>query len=243
MNTTNLLLGTTSLLLVVGFALSFGNFTQNRESDTEKEEVAELRAKLEKMNAEDRAFELARLRSASTPPSYTTTPITPPPVVTPEPEPEPAPISADMQAIIESQQEKIDALESEKADLALEKADLALENTTLEKENEEIFEEKKENQDEQRMAAFRVKNALTMGTVTSADKSNALVIFTPAQSSSFQSGRVLAVRRNTGIIGRIVIDRLDDSGEYVATMRPHGYSPDGYPDIQPGDTIIIDLEG
>jgi len=24
-------------------------------------------------------------------------------------------------------------------------------------------------------------------------------------------------------------------------MKPHGYSPDGYPDIQAGDTIIIDL--
>ncbi len=236
MNTTNLLLGTTSLLLVVGFALSFGNFTQSRSSDSDKEEVAELRAKLAKLDAEERAFEIARLRAMANP-----APILPPvttPTPTPEPtkmvEPEPAPISADMQAIIQSQQEKIDALESEKAELAMDK-------TTLEKENEEIFEEKKENQDEQRMAAFRVKNALTMGTVTSASKENAVVIFTPTQSSNFQPGRILAVRRNTGIIGKIVIDRLDESGEYVATMKPHGYSPDGYPDIQAGDTIIIDL--
>jgi hypothetical protein len=51
------------------------------------------------------------------------------------------------------------------------------------------------------------------------------------------------VRRNTGIIGTIQIDRLAETGEYVATMRPHGYSPDGYPDIQPGDTIIINHKG
>ena len=233
MNTTNILLGMTCILLVVGFAFSFGGFTQSRDSDANKEEVAELRAELEKMDAEDRAFELSRLRAISTP-------YLPPAPVEPIPEPvakvEPAPISPDMEAIIKSQQDKIDALENENADLAVE-------NTTLETENEEIFEEKKENQDEQRMAAFRVKNALTMGTVTSASKSNALVIFTPSGTANFQPGRILAVRRNTGIIGKIEIDRLADSGEYVATMRPHGYSPDGYPDIQPGDTIIIDLEG
>jgi hypothetical protein len=234
MNTTNILLGMTCILLVVGFALSFGDLTQSRSSDASKEEVAELRSELERIDAEDRAFELSRLRAISTP--Y----VEPAPIIEPSLEPvaeaDPAPISPDMEAIIKSQQEKIDALENENADLADE-------NTTLETENEEIFEEKKENQDEQRMAAFRIKNALTMGTVTSASKANALVIFTPSASASFQPGRILAVRRNTGIIGKIEIDRLADSGEYVATMRPHGYSPDGYPDIQPGDTIIIDLEG
>ncbi len=229
MNTTNILLATTSLLLVVGFALSLGNFTQSRASDSDKKEIAELRAKLDQLDAEERAFELARLRAINP-----VSPV-PPPKSMVEPQPEPTPISDDMQAIIQSQQEKIEALETEKEELTVE-------NTTLEKENEEIFEEKKENQDEQRMAAFRVKNALTMGTVTSASKENALVIFTPSQSNNFQPGRILAVRRNTGIIGKIVVDRLDESGDYVATMRPHGYSPDGYPDIQPGDTIIIDLK-
>lgn len=231
MNTTNILLGITSLLLLVGFVLSFGNFSQSRASDSDKEQIAELRAKLEKLDAEERAFELTRLRAIS--PSSTL-----PPSSSLEKnlmaEPEALAISDDMQAIIQSQQEKIDALESEKETLTVE-------NTTLTKENEEIFQEKKENQDEQRIAAFRVKNALTMGTVTSASKENALVIFTPTQSTNFQPGRVLAVRRNTGIVGKIIIDRLDESGDYVATMRPHGYSPDGYPDIQPGDTIIIDL--
>lgn len=239
MNTTNILLAMTCILLVVGFALSFGGLTQSRNSEASKEEIAKLRAELETMDAEDRAFQLTRLRAISPPPAPT--PIAPAPApVTPTPEPvakaEPAPISPDMEAIIKSQQDKIDALENENADLAVE-------NITLETENEEVFEEKKENQDEQRMAAFRVKNALTMGTVTSANKSNALVIFTPSGSANFQPGRILAVRRNTGIIGRIEINRLADSGEYVATMRPHGYSPDGYPDIQPGDTIIIDLKG
>lgn len=231
MNTTNILLGTTSLLLVVGFALSFGGFSKGRESETSKDEIAELRADLAKIDAEDRAFELSRLRAISTPylPPAPVNPI-PLPVATVAPDP----ISADLAAVIKDQQDKIDALEDENEELAVEKNGLKV-------ENEQINAEKKGAQDEQRMAAFRIKNALTMGTVSSASKEYGQVIFTPSASGHFQPGKILAVRRNTGIIGKIQIDRLDDSGDYVASMRPQGYSPDGFPDIQPGDTIIIDL--
>jgi hypothetical protein len=86
--------------------------------------------------------------------------------------------------------------------------------------------------------------AMDMGTVKSANKEQAIVIYEPsANAPSFQPSRILAIRRNTGIIGTIVIERLDASGQYIATMRPHGYSPDGYPDIQPGDTVIVDPNG
>ena len=94
------------------------------------------------------------------------------------------------------------------------------------------------------MAAKKVQMAMDMGTVKSANKEQAIVIYEPSPNEpSFQPSRILAIRRNTGIIGTIVIERLDASGQYIATMRPHGYSPDGYPDIQPGDTVIVDPNG
>ncbi|MFT6238709.1 MAG: hypothetical protein ACI9NQ_000226 [Paracoccaceae bacterium] len=229
MNTTNILLGTTSLLLVVGFALSFSGFSKGRDSESNKEELAELRTQLAKIDAEDRAFERSRLRARSGP-YLPPAPINP--ISTPVAPVAPAP-PADMDAISKLQ-DKIDALEDENEVLANEKEG-------LEKESVEINAERKGAQDKQKMAAFRIENALTMGTVSSASKEYGQVIFTPSPSGQFQPGKILAVRRNTGIIGKIQIDRLDDSGDYVASMRPHGYSPDGFPDIQPGDTIITDF--
>lgn len=233
MNTTNILLGTTSLLLVVGFVLSMGGFNKNRGNESSKEELAELKEEIAKIKAEERAIELSRLRTPA--PTYNPTPT---PVIPAVPEKtEVEPVSEDMKRVIEAQQEQI-------ADLKDKNEELENAKTAVEKENENIMADKTEARKEQSMAAFRIKNALTMGTVTTADKENALVIFTPSPSANnFQPGKILAVRRNTGIIGTIVIDRLAETGEYVATMRPHGYSPDGYPDIQPGDTIIINHEG
>lgn len=232
MNMTNVLLGTTSILLVVGLALSFGDFTTGRSSDSSKEELAKLKAEIERLDAEERAMQLARLRATSAP-LIPVAPVPAPIPVAPTTT-EPAPISEDMQRVIDAQNEKIADLESEREELTAAK-------DAQEAEIEEINKEKTERRTDQTMAAFRVKNALAMGTVTAADKTNAMVIFTPSGSASFQPGKVLAVRRNSGIIGEIEIDRLDETGEYVATMRPHGYSPDNYPDIQPGDTIILNL--
>jgi hypothetical protein len=227
MNTTNILLGTTSLLLVVGFALSFGGFTKNRENSNSKEELAALKEEIEKIKAEEKVIELSQLRTTTPAPVIPTAPVST----------EVGPVSEDMKRVIEAQKDKIASLESEKEVLAIEKE-------AVEKENNKIFVEKSEAKKEQSMAAFRIKNALAMGTVTTANKENALVIFTPSPSATnFQPGKILAVRRNTGIIGTIQIDRLAETGEYVATMRPHGYSPDGYPDIQPGDIIIINHKG
>jgi len=237
MNMTNVLLGTTSLLLVVGLALTFGGFRKDRQGDSSKDEIAKLKEEIQKFDAEERAQELARLRASR--------PILPPvanPIPAPAPipvapaKPEPAAISEDMQRIIDAQNDKIKTLENENEELAVA-------NDAIEAENEDINEEKTKRRTEQSMAAFRIKNALAMGTITTATKENGLVIFTPSASANFQPGKILAVRRQSGIIGQIQIDRLDETGDYVATMRPHGYSPDGYPDIQPGDTVIINLEG
>ena len=241
MNSTNLLLGMTCILLVVGFALSFGGFSQSRGSASDQEELAQLKADIQRMDAEDHALEVSRLRNLRVPTKSIAEPISSPLPIAPAPV-KADPLTEQMKDIISALEVKNQALEEETESLEDQKDNLMADKETLEKENEDFMAEKTEARKQNSMAAFRIKNALTLGTVTSSDKSNALVIFTPNSTQSFQSGRILAVRRNSGIIGQIQVDRLAETGEYVATMRPHGYSPDGYPDIQTGDTIIIDIK-
>lgn len=228
MNYTNLLLGTTSILIVVAFALSFGGFNEGRDSEASKDELAKLTSAVEILKAENRALERNFLRTNSaafTPPpaSPTNLPIAPGPVASSNP---------DQESL-----GKIKELEDKNRELE-EKA------LALEEENNRANKDRREITIEQNMAAKKIQMAMDMGTVKSANKEQAIVIYEPsANAPSFQPSRILAIRRNTGIIGTIVIERLDASGQYIATMRPHGYSPDGYPDIQPGDTVIVDPNG
>jgi len=178
MNSTNLLLGMTCLLLVVGFALSFGDFTQSRGSNADRDEIAELRAEIERMDAEDHAIELSRLRHLSPPPTISAPVAVTPLPIAPAP-PKADPLAEQMKDIISTLEEKNQELEHEKKELEGEKEQLMFDKETLEAENEGIFDERVEERKQDSMAAFRVKNALTLGTVTSADKTNALVIFTP----------------------------------------------------------------
>jgi len=62
MNLTNFLLATTSLLLVVAFALSFGGFTKNINSDASTSQRDEIKAKIAQAEEEARRLELAALR-------------------------------------------------------------------------------------------------------------------------------------------------------------------------------------
>ena len=57
MNTTNFLLGTTSILIVVAFAFSFGGLNEGRNSEASKDELAKLTDAIEQLAAENRALE------------------------------------------------------------------------------------------------------------------------------------------------------------------------------------------
>jgi hypothetical protein len=216
MNTTNFLLGTTSILIVVAFAFSFGGFNEGRDSQASKDELAKLTDAIEQLAAENRALERNYARTNPRNNTATSVSTTTPPSDLPI---APGPTTSDPDS---ESLGKIKELE----------------------DKNRALEERRQITIEQNMAAKKVQMAMDMGTVKSANKEQAIVIYEPSPNApSFQPSRILAIRRNTGIIGTIVIERLDASGQYIATMRPHGYSPDGYPDIQPGDTVIVDPNG
>jgi hypothetical protein len=215
MNTTNILLATTSLLIVVAFGLSFGGFSKNRKSSDSKAEMAELRKQWDEMQAERRAFELTQAQA-----------MRPAPVA-------PAPLPVAPTAATPLDNTKLEELEDQIKDLQEE-------NETLQDEMEIVTKPLNEAKAKQQMDAKRISMALDMGTVISANKETGFVIFKPSISSpNHQPGTVLSVRRNSGILGDIVVDRLAENGQYVANMKPQVFAPDGYPDILPGDTIIV----
>jgi len=219
MNTTNILLATTSILILVAFGLSLKGFSDDRDDPDNREEFAQLKKEMEELEAERRAFELSQLRAAAPP-------------VSPVSDPEPIIDDEPLEAITPgSATTELD--ESERS--ALEERIAELENGIQQQEEEteeEALYKKREKM---------ISMALDMGTVLSASKEHATVIYEPSRNSpNHQPGTMLAVRRKSGIIGEIEVDRLDASGKYVATMRPQDFTEDGYPDIRPGDTIIID---
>ena len=126
MNTTNILLGTTSLLLVVAFALSFGDFNKNRNSASAKKAHEEIRAKLAAQEALLHQMQLENLRSSA--------------ITTPAPAPiAPAPAPTDTAPLSEDLKSK---LEAEIAKLKDEKDKAELKADTNEKETLVLMREK-----------------------------------------------------------------------------------------------------
>jgi hypothetical protein len=221
MNTTNILLGTTSLLLVVAFALSFGDFNKNRNSASANKEYEEIRAELAAQKALFDKMQLENLRS-----SAITTPVPAP--IAPSPAPtEIAPLSEDLKSKLEAEIAKLKD-EKDKAEL---KAD------TNEKETLILMGEKTKAAQRQERDAQRVTNALLMGNVSAFKKDWAWLSFSPTDSANFQPGQELGIRRNSGILGRITIDRLEGD-QYVANVKENAYAG-GIPDIVEGDEIIV----
>ncbi|MEJ6580821.1 MAG: hypothetical protein QNL33_02500 [Akkermansiaceae bacterium] len=229
MNTTNILLGTISLLLVVAFAVSFGGFRNDKESDESQVLRQQLQAEITKAEAETEALRLKQLGASA---SY----VAPPSIIPPVPV-VPTPVStepSDAELLA-----KLETTMAEKEQLAAERDEFEKKLELSEKETDAANSEKNKIKEEEKRRATKVRMALLMGTVTNANKEYGSVIFQPTETANFQPGKILNVRRNDGIIGKIEVIRLDNN-LYVCDMRPHGYSPDGFPDIQPGDEVIID---
>lgn len=231
MNTTNILLGTTSLLLVVAFAVTFGGFSKNKDSDEALLRRKAIEAEIARTEAEAEALRLETARMTAAP--YIAGAI---PAIAPSPITTSTPVTTASEADLKR---RLEEEEAKSTALAAANSDLEDKLETSKAEIDAAYEEKNKIKEEQKRRADKVRQSLLMGTVTNSNKDYAQVIFRPTASGNFQPGQVLAIRRNDGIVGRIVVDRFDQ-GLYVCTMRPNGYSPDGFPDIVEGDEVIFD---
>ena len=230
MNTTNILLGITSLLLVVAFALSFGNLNKNSKSDSANEEYEALRTEIAAAKLAQEKMQLEILRSNSV---ASATPAPTPVITTPAPT-ETAPLSEDLKSKLEA---RIEELQKEKSELVDDKEKAERKAEVNEKEAMIVLGDKRKAAQRQERDARRVTNALLMGTVSAFKKEWAWLSFAPTDSANFQPGQELGIRRNSGILGRITVNRLEGN-QYIADVKENAYAG-GIPDIVEGDEIIV----
>lgn len=222
MNTTNILLATTSLLIVVAFVLSLGTLKKDSSSDEARKQREELAIELAKLQAETDALRQTSIYQ----PTYVATQA---PASTPAPAAETSDLSDEMNRKIEELQKQL-AEEREDKNKAVENAEKAEEETL-----HFMREQTREVQQEDRKKK-RIRMALKMGTVDSVNTEYGYITFTPESGMTFQTGQELGVRRQSGVLGRVVVSR-QQGDQYAADMKPNAYAG-GLPPITVGDELI-----
>lgn len=226
MNITNLLLATTSILILVAFILSFGNFKRDSSSDDSRKQREELILELAKIRAENNALREASLHQAPSPPVQIV-PATSAPAAAPTPAT--TELSDEQARQIEELQNQLEE-ERENNEAATQKALQAEEETLYfmrEKTREEQREKRKQN---------RIRIALKMGTVDTVNTEYGFITFNPVGGMIFQPGQKLGIRRQSGVLGQIKIDR-QEGVQYVANLIPNPYAG-GLPPVTIGDELI-----
>ncbi|MGC6427864.1 MAG: hypothetical protein ACON5H_12830 [Akkermansiaceae bacterium] len=225
MNTTNLLLATTSLLILVAFVLSLGNFKRDSGSDEAREAYEKLRIELAELRRETQIIEEMRRAAIYQAP------------IVPSPSPVVEAAAPETSALSQEQEDEIKRLKEQLAEQEVEsekekkKADLYQKEALHfmgEKTREAQREERKQN---------RIRIALKMGTVTMVNTEYGFLSFSPDNQMTFQPGDVLGIRRNSGVLGRVRVSR-QEGDQYVADIQPNAYATTGLPEVREGDDLI-----
>ncbi len=218
MNTTNILLATTSLLVLAAFFLSFGKFSRDSGSNDASVERQQVEAEIARLESEREALRLSAYRTAPTP--YPISPVAVPEPVAPEP--------------AQSEISEETAAQLEETRQQLEEANRK--NEVLEKETSMIH--KRETAEAQRTekAENRVRIALLMGTVDSVNTEYGFLTFGAKNGLNFTTGQELGIRRGSGILGRIEVSSVQGD-QYSANIKPNAYAG-GLPQVRIGDELI-----
>lgn len=230
MNMMSVLLGATGLLLVAALILSFGSMNRDVTDEPSQAEMAALRSEVEVLRAAEAELRVLRHQKTSgggtLPSTYTVSPVQPTPAA--------SVAAANSEAALATEnailKEELAAAKTEAAEQAT-KAELAKEETNMALTN------KIETSDRSKRQARIIKEALLIATVTEWSDSDGFAVVNVHRHESAQEGTVLAIRRNTGIIGQLKISSLYNDGA-VADPLP-GTFLGGALDIKPGDELII----
>lgn len=212
MNITQFLLGITAAVLLAALGFSWLSMRDGVEGDSRKQRAIELLQEKASYEAE-----IKRLRSGVP----LTTPITP---AAP-----PAQISAEKLKEMElaNQLLREQVLRSEK------KAQLAEEETLA------MNERHVEKHDKAARRARLISQAMLMAQVKEVAQQDEIfvIVLDVKMPQSVRMNTELAIRRGTGIIGRVTVSNIDD-GAVFADPLP-GTFPGGSVDIKVGDELII----
>jgi len=222
MNTTNLLLATTSLLVVVAFVLSFGKFSRDSGGHDAERERQRLESEIARLEGERDALRISTYRPSN---PY---PAAPPPASAPAPAPTKS-LSDENAEMIQKLQEQL----NEKEEIL---ASTERKNEVLEKETSVIFERETKESQRAARAENRVRIALLQGKVDSVNTEYGFITFRSENGMSFQPGQELGIRRGSGILGRVSVSSVQGD-EYSANLKPNAYAG-GLPPVAIGDELI-----
>lgn len=224
MNTTNILLVTTSLLILVAFVLSFGNFKTGTSGDEAREQYEKLRLELAELKAETRTINEMRRAALFQNPAN-------------PPSPRSSNPTSEVSDLTQKQQEEISNLQELLAEQEAAAAEERRKAELFEQEAAHFNAEKTREEQREERKKNRVRIALKMGTVDVVNTEYGFLSFTPNNQMNFQPGDTLGIRRHSGVLGRVRVSRQEGT-QYVADIQPNAYSTTGLPEVRAGDELI-----
>lgn len=210
-----ILLGATFALLLAAVVLSFQGMNDGVRN-APQEELDRLRSQIDQLRVEQDRLELEKQLQQ----------------VRSNPVPETAGPSD-----IEKMKAELAAKEAELAKLADEKADAEKKAETFRDEAGLIGQRELEKGDNELRRARMIRDALLIGRVTefvTSPEVGGFATFEVVMPEHVQEGTILAIRRNTGILGRVTVTSVSAEGAIASPMP--GFGP-----VQPqaGDDLII----
>lgn len=209
MNITQILLGSTAAMLLAALILSFSAM-----KDGEKEDVRRMSAKeLIDENARLQA-EVERLRGGR-------------PMATPQPADLPDTMSV----------AKLKELEAENKQLQEAKEAAEKKQQQAEAETLAMNERASDQHDKTARRAKLIGHAMVMAQVKEVVVENDQIQFVviDVKQSNVRLGSRLAIRRNTGIVGEVVVSRMDAEATFADPLP----NVEGKIDIKQGDELIV----
>jgi seryl-tRNA synthetase len=228
MNLTNILLGSTGVLLVVALFLSYGNMDKERESDPD--EIAKLRREIERL--ETASNQLQRSRSSQ------------PSLIFPNNYGNPSSPSSSSQNSSESggdqeaTNEKLESLKEQIEALTAAQETPSLEPDTGDDDVVEmagLAEESEADARSERRTRL-IGNAILQATVLEWSPEDWIAAIEPSARANFNVGDELALRRNGGILCYFTVTK-EAGGAFIVALR--GSLAEGAPEVVPGDELII----
>jgi len=213
-NTTTVLFGATFALLLAAVVLSFNNMTQGVKN-APNEEIARIQSQIDQLRIEQDRLEIERQRT----------------LLRSNPTPE-VPTFSDTEAL----KQQLAAAEAERAKLAAEKADADRKAETYQDENSYLKQHEIEKQDDEHRRARIIKHAILIGTINeyiNNPELGTIVTIDIAMPDLIEVGKILAIRRKTGILGTIKITEVTAEGAIGSPMPGFGTVPP-----VPGDELI-----
>lgn len=214
-NTMTILLGATFALLLAAVVLSFQGMKEGVKN-APQDEIARLQAQLDQLRLQQDNLEFEKQRQQLL---SNSTPQTGGP------------------SEIEKMRAELAAKEAEMARLAEEKADAQKKADTYRDEAGFIGGRELEKNDNELRRARLIRDALLIGRVSSFIENPEVGDFLTIEvvrPEQVQSGTILAIRRNTGILGRVKISDVTPEGAIASPMPGFGQVPP-----QAGDELII----